>query len=102
MLPALLGKPQQNHEYLYWEFHEKGQFSQAVRMGDWKAVKNDIHKQIELYNLKDDLGETKNVADQHPNIVAKMAEIMKTARTERLIGRLRKRHSAILPVPQSA
>jgi len=71
-------------------------------MGDWKAVKNDIHKQIELYNLKDDLGETKNVADQHPKIVAKMAEIMKTARTEHLIGRLRKRHIAILPVPQSA
>ena len=39
LLPALLGKPQTNqHDFLYWEFHERG-FQQAVRMGDWKAVR---------------------------------------------------------------
>ena len=33
MLPTLLGQPQTNrHEFLYWEFHERG-FQQAVRMG---------------------------------------------------------------------
>ena len=33
------GPGQQNqHEFLYWEFHERG-FQQAVRMGDWKAVR---------------------------------------------------------------
>src|SRR5207302_3591293 len=30
MVNALLGNKQQDHEYLYWEFHERG-FSQAVR-----------------------------------------------------------------------
>ena len=43
MVPALLGetaagRAQKNHEYLYWEFPERG-FSQAVRFGDWKAVR---------------------------------------------------------------
>ena len=86
ILPTLLGKPQaqREHPYLYWEFHEQGK-KQAVRMGDWKAVRLNVAKEpsgpIELYNLKDDLGEQDNVADQHPEIVKEMAEIMASART---------------------
>jgi arylsulfatase A-like enzyme len=85
-LPTLLGKPkkQKQHEYLYWEFHEQGK-KQAVRMGDWKAVRLNVAKNpdgpIELYNLKDDLGEKHNIADQHPEIAAKIAKYMKEART---------------------
>jgi arylsulfatase A-like enzyme len=34
LLPTLLGRPQTNrHDFLYWEFHERG-FQQAARMGD--------------------------------------------------------------------
>ena len=54
MLPTLLGKPQTNrHDFLYWEFHERG-FQQAVRMGDWKAVRPQAGAPLELYNLKPD------------------------------------------------
>ncbi|HIE53331.1 MAG TPA: N-acetylgalactosamine-6-sulfatase [Armatimonadetes bacterium] len=81
MLPALLGKPTQNHEYLYWEFYERG-FQQAVRMGEWKGVRLSGEGPIELYHLSSDLGEEHNVADQHPDIVAKIAEIMKGAHTD--------------------
>jgi len=81
MLPALLGKPQKNHEYLYWEFHEGG-FKQAVRMGNWKGVRLDPSLPVELYDLKTDTGEEKNIADKHPDIAAKMGEIMKSARTD--------------------
>ena len=81
-LPTLLGKTQTNrHEYFYWEFHERG-FEQAVREGDWKAVRNAAKGPLELYNLKSDLGETKNVAADHPDITARLEERMKTARTE--------------------
>ena len=39
MLPLIEGRSQtRGHEFLYWEFHEKG-FRQAVVMGDWKAVR---------------------------------------------------------------
>jgi arylsulfatase A-like enzyme len=80
-LPTLLGQKQTNrHEFLYWEFHEKGS-KQAVRMGDWKAVRLAPGKPLELYNLRTDLGETTDLADQHPEIVAKIEEYLKSART---------------------
>ncbi len=82
MVPTLLGTKQtQQHEVLYWEFHERG-FQQAARMGDWKMVRLGPEKAPELYNLKTDLAEKENVAGQHPDIVAKFAEYLKTARTE--------------------
>ena len=50
---------------------------QAVRSGPWKLQLD----KMELYNLDDDIGETKNVATQHADIVAKLqkqAEAMKS------------------------
>ena len=81
MVPALLGKTQKQHEYLYWEFHERG-FRQAVRIGDWKGVRLAKGARIELYDLKKDLGEQNNIADQHPGVVSKIERLMQTARTE--------------------
>ncbi|HJU63357.1 MAG TPA: arylsulfatase, partial [Candidatus Binatia bacterium] len=82
ILPTLLGQKQTNqYQFLYWEFHEKGS-KQAVRMGDWKAVRLEPGKPLELYNLKNDLAETKNVADKHPDVVEKIEAYLKTARTE--------------------
>jgi arylsulfatase A-like enzyme len=82
MLETLLSRTdqQKKHEFLYWEFHEQGK-KQAVRMDDWKGVRLNVAKDpdgpIELYNLKDDIGEKHDVAGQHPDIVAKIAEYMK-------------------------
>lgn len=81
MLPALLGKKQRSHEFLYWEFHENG-FAQAVRMGDWKAVSRDSANPLELYNLKDDASEQHNIAASHADIVRKIEAYLKSARTE--------------------
>jgi len=82
LLPTLLGKTQTNrHEFLYWEFHEKG-FQQAVRMADWKGIRPQAREPLELYNLKNDIGEKQNVADKNPAVIAKMEEYLKTARTD--------------------
>jgi arylsulfatase A-like enzyme len=82
MLPTLLDSgPIPRHEFLYWEFHERG-FNQAVRSGDWKAVRLGPNQPLELYDLARDVGETRNVAAEHPEIVAKIEEYLKTARTE--------------------
>ena len=86
MVPTLLGKRgrQKKHKFIYWEFHEQGK-KQAVRMGDWKGVRLNVARKpngpIELYNMKTDIGEKHNIADQHPEIVAKIAKYMKTAHT---------------------
>lgn len=83
-LPELLGKKQKKHDHLYWEFHERGG-KQAVRWGDWKGVRLNMDEApeapIELYNLKDDIGEEHNIADDYPEIVKKIAEIMKNEHT---------------------
>ena len=77
-----MGNAQTNqHEFLYWEFHERG-FQQAARMGNWKAVRPQTGEALELYDLKSDLGEKRNVAGQNPEIVAKMEKFFKTARAE--------------------
>jgi len=86
ILPTLLGHPerQKKHEFLYWEFHERGG-KQAVRMNNWKAVRVHWHKNpdgtLELYNLKEDIGERHNIAAQHPDVIAKIEDYMKTARS---------------------
>src|SRR5207249_11865127 len=81
MARALRGLKQPTHEFFYWEFHERG-FQQAVRMGDWKAVRLAKDQPLELYNLRTDLAEKTNVAAQHPKIVAAIEKYLKTARTE--------------------
>ena len=86
MVSTLLGRPgeQRKHEFLYWEFHEQGK-RQAIRMGDFKGIRQNVAKNpdgpIELYNLKNDIGEKRNVAARHSGIVAKIEECMKTTRT---------------------
>ena len=87
-LPTLLGGDQSEHEYLYWEFHE-GPGSQAVRLGEWKGVRLGGHRDpdapIELYDLSTDIGEMSNVADRHPDIVARIDSIMRAAHTPAVI-----------------
>lgn len=83
-LPALFGKKQKNHDYLYWEFHEQGG-KVAVRMDNWKAIKlnadKGIQDSVELYDLSVDEGETNDIAASNPEIVDKMIGIMKEAHT---------------------
>jgi arylsulfatase A-like enzyme len=81
-VPALHGKPMPPREYLYWEFHERG-FTQAVRLGDWKGVRRLSRRSpIELYDLKSDVGEDKDVAAAHPDVVRRIDAIMQKARAD--------------------
>lgn len=72
--PTLLGRPQrEEHEFLYWEFHETNQI--GLRMGDWKMVV--VKGKPRLYNLAEDLHEDHDLAAEHPEIVRRMVEIIR-------------------------
>ena len=90
-LPTLLGKKQKAHDYLYWEFPETGG-QQALRMGKWKAVITEMHKgntHIQLFNLEKDLKEENDVSTENPEIVAKIAKILKENHRQAEIKRFR-------------
>jgi arylsulfatase A-like enzyme len=80
--PTLLAEgPQKQHDFLYWEFHERG-FQQGARMGDWKAVRAKQGECLELYDLGKDIGEKDNIAAQHPDIVERLERYLAGARTD--------------------
>ncbi len=84
-LPTLLGKKQKKHDYLYWEFHEKNG-RKALRKDNWKLVQYQVFNPekttTELYNLANDIGEEKNVAEEHPEIVKELLELINNSRIE--------------------
>ncbi len=83
LLPTLLGQGRQaEHKHLYWELGTQ----QAIRKGDWKAYRR-AGGTIKLYNLAEDLGEKNDVAAAHPEIVATMAKLFVSARTEHAVFR---------------
>lgn len=85
-LPSLTGKGKQGkHDYLYYEFHEKGG-RKAVLKDGWKLVQLNVNEKekmvYELYNLSADPSEKDNVIESNPKIASKLRRIMEKARTE--------------------
>jgi len=87
-LPTLLAAktPQQKHDYLYWASSE-GATAVGVRYGKWKLVKYRPSKKKgrvivgeddwRLYDLSVDIGESKNIASEHPDLVGKIRSMLK-------------------------
>lgn len=71
-----------DQRYLYWEQYPSKGISQAVRSGDWKLIRQNTEKEIELYNLKTDIKETNNVAAMYPEIVSRLSGYFNEAHTE--------------------
>ena len=94
MVPALLGGTQRKHDYLYWEFTERGG-AQAIRKGNFKAVRRNVSANpdanIELYDLASDLAEISDIAADQPDIVQEMKKLFSQARTESKTFRLFKK-----------
>ncbi|MFT5524995.1 MAG: arylsulfatase A [Pirellulaceae bacterium] len=58
--------------YPNYAWHMSNRLGSAVRSGQWKLLEWFDDGSVELYNLKDDLSETKNVADNHPAIAKRL------------------------------
>jgi arylsulfatase A len=84
LVSFLKGGPAPQRDVFYWELHE-GKPIQAVRFGkemQWKAVKNGLQAPVELYDLSNDPGESKNIAADHPPVVKQAVALMKDAHAE--------------------
>jgi arylsulfatase A len=81
IVPFLKGGNVPKRDFFYWELHE-GASIQAVRWGDWKAVRNGPSKSIEIYDLKNDVGETMDLASQKPELASKAESLMAAAHAD--------------------
>ena len=85
--PSLLGRGEQRkHDYLYWEFYERGG-KQAIRKDNLKAVRLNRSKSgadgpWEIYDLKNDPGEETNLAKDRPEFQKIFNEIAAHAATD--------------------
>jgi len=71
LLPHLIDNKQVAPRPLFWSHNNQ----LAIRQGDFKLICNKSFSETSLYNLRDDLGEEKNIAEQHPELVE---ELLKT------------------------
>lgn len=81
LVSHLKGGKAPDRDYFYWELHE-GNPIQAIRFGQWKAIRNQIGGPIELYDLSIDSSERHNLANSQPDLVAKANALMAAARTD--------------------
>jgi arylsulfatase A-like enzyme len=92
MLPVLTGKVRTAPaRLLYWEQYQfdrkandlrKSSLVQAARFGEWKAIRTAPGAPLELYNLKSDISEAKNVASSNEALVATFNEHLRKAHSE--------------------
>lgn len=69
LLPYLRGQqPGRPHESLFWRFGAQ----RAMRMGDWKLLKQQPQAPWQLYNLAEDIAESKDLAETMPEKVKEL------------------------------
>jgi len=82
--PTLLGEgTQARHEYLYWEFYERGANQAVLLEGRWKGIRlQRTTAPIQLFDLANDIAEQNNVAEKNSKLVERIGTIMRTARVD--------------------
>jgi arylsulfatase A-like enzyme len=70
-----------SREALFWHYphfsNQGGRPGGAVRAGDWKLIENYEFGDMELYNLANDIGESRNLAKSEPARAAKLREMLR-------------------------
>ena len=95
MVPLLMGTGNLKRKAIYWHYphyHGSGNKpSGAIRAGDYKLIEWYEDNSIELYNLKDDIGEKNDLASRMPE---------KAAKLRRLLHRWLRQTKATVPTPE--
>ena len=77
LLPLFKGRASLDREAIFWHFphynqHPSSVPSSVIRRGPWKLIETFDPAGIELYNLDNDLSETRNLAEEKPELVREM------------------------------
>ncbi|RPI08721.1 MAG: DUF4976 domain-containing protein, partial [Acidobacteriales bacterium] len=82
---VLRGRSAPSRAELYWHYphysNQGGVPAGAIRDGDWKLIEFYEDGSLELYNLRDDIGEKRNLAAREPKRAAAMHEKLKRWRS---------------------
>jgi len=94
LVPLLRGTGDLNREALYWHFpaylepYNNEQWPwritpcSAIRKGDWKLIEFFEYEELELYNLREDIGEQRNLSEQNPEEVKELLQDLRSWRKE--------------------
>ncbi|HTM49741.1 MAG TPA: sulfatase [Bryobacteraceae bacterium] len=81
LMPLLTGKRGLSREAVYWHYphysNQGGPPGGAVRKGDYKLIEFYEDGRLELFNLKNDLGERRNLARKEPRKAAELHGLLK-------------------------
>lgn len=96
LLPVLTGEADLQRDALFWHypnfaFHRDNRLGSAIRMGDYKLIEFFDKNEVELYNLREDLGEKKNLAGVEAGRVEEM---------RKRLSRWREKSGARMPRPR--
>ncbi len=76
LLPLLKGQTEWDRDALYWHYphysNQGGFPGAAIRQGDWKLIERFEDGEIQLYDLTNDIGESRDLAAKHPERVNAM------------------------------
>lgn len=79
-MPLLQGKNCLDREAIYWHYphygNQGGTPGSSIRMGDYKLIEFFEDGHVELYNLKEDIGEQNNLAEEEPELANKMQKML--------------------------
>jgi len=82
IVPTLRAEPlTTERDFLYWDYgHCRRFYDQAVRIGDWKGIRLGREEgRVRLYDLSRDIGETRDLAADHPDIVQRLTAVLDSA-----------------------
>jgi len=86
LLPLITESGSIQRDAIYWHYphygNQGGSPGSAIRAGDWKLIEFFENGRTELYNLRDDIGEMRNLAAQHPQRVKALHDKLKRWREQ--------------------
>jgi len=84
LVPLLEGKKSLTRKAIFWHYphygNQGGSPGGAVRVGDYKLIEFYEDNRVELYNLKADIGEKKNLAEKMPGMAAELRKMLEAWR----------------------